>query len=105
MVISSRTSPSTNLQISVQWIVVRKCLVVDNVVISGATEDTGGSGLKSPDSNESLRVLVVSRVTLVGKAIANCSISQNSNQKVEAHTRAMSAQSLPPLKHYSGEGV
>ena len=53
MVINSRTSPSTNLQISVQWIVVRKCLVVDNVVISGATEDTGGSGLKSPDSNES----------------------------------------------------
>ena len=41
----------------------------------------------------------------MGKAIANCSISQNSNQKVEAHTRAMSAQSLPPLKHYSGEGV
>ena len=24
---------------------------------------------------------------------------------VEAHTRAMSVQSLPPLKHYSGEGV
>ena len=41
----------------------------------------------------------------MGKAIANCSISQNSNQKVEAHTRAMSAQSLPPLKHCSGEGV
>ena len=27
--------------------------MVDNVVISGATEDTGGSGLKSPDSSES----------------------------------------------------
>ena len=104
MVINS-TSLSTNLQISEQWIVVRKCLVVDNVVISGATEDTGGSGLKSPDSNESLRVGLVGRVTLVGKAIANCSINQNSNQKVEAHTRAMSAQSLPPLKHYSDEGV
>ena len=27
--------------------------MVDSVVISGATEDTGGSGLKSPDSSES----------------------------------------------------
>ena len=27
--------------------------MVDNVVISGATEDISGSGLKSPDSNES----------------------------------------------------
>ena len=32
---------------------VSKCLVVDNVIISSATEDTGGSGLKSPDSSES----------------------------------------------------
>ena len=27
--------------------------MVDNVVINGATEDTGGRDLKSPDSNES----------------------------------------------------
>ena len=74
--------------------------------MSGATENTGGTGLKSPDSGE------ISSGQQSDPGGESPSLMQSiaqliktQNQMVEAHTRAMSAQSLPPLKHYSGEGV
>lgn len=62
---------------------------------------SGGTGLRSSDRDES------PGGQCVGAGGENQSLVQsiNSSQMVEAHTRAMFAQSLPPLPHYSGEGV
>ena len=65
----------------------------------------GGASIRSPDSGEASGDKSDSSGENHSLVQSLTKLVKTQNQMVEAHTRAMSVQGLPPLKHYSGEGV